>query len=96
MSVKKGDEVWIAKYALTSGIKKGSVVYLSNSDELVLCESEDGWSSYFYFNKEVFLTESEAIGKAEEMRVKKIASLKKQIAKLEKMTFEATESNKTD
>lgn len=30
----------------------------------------------------------EAIAKANEMRVKKIASLKKQIAKLEKMVFE--------
>lgn len=37
--------------------------------------------------KEFFLDKSEAIKKAEEMKKRKIASLRKQIEKLEKMTF---------
>lgn len=41
----------------------------------------------YFFEKEWHDTQAEAIAFAEEMRIKKIASLKKQIAKLEKINF---------
>ena len=87
-------KVWITKYALTRGIIEAEIIeqwnvrndpvcvmvkYLcqfKNSDKYVL-DSDD-----FCFDYEC------AIQKAEEMRQKKIASLKKQIEKLERMRFE--------
>lgn len=41
----------------------------------------------YYIGIDAFTIESQAIEKAEEMRVKKIASLKNQIEKLEKLFF---------
>ena len=48
-------------------------------------------TTYCYRESEAFTVESQAIEKAEEMRVKKIASLKKQIEKLEKLNFKKEE-----
>ena len=42
---------------------------------------------HFYIGKDVFLDKSEAVKTAEKMRKKKIASLRKQIEKLEKLSF---------
>ena len=87
-------KVWITKYALTDGIIETEIIeqwnvrndpvcvmvkYLcqsKNSDKYVL-DSDD-----FYFDYEC------AIKKAEEMRQKKITSLKNQIERLEEMRFE--------
>lgn len=74
---------YLAKYALSSGIKAidckppGSTGY---------CQQVGGYGLY-KLGKDVFETESEAVANAEDHRVKKIASLKKQIEKLERMTF---------
>jgi hypothetical protein len=75
---------YLTKYALSAGIKA------------VLCESpsSDGYCrpadyySYFKLGRDIFETLAEAQADAEARRIKKIASLKKQIAKLEKMTLE--------
>lgn len=66
-------KVWITKYALTRGIIE--------TDNLNDCYSGKGYS-WIHYDKEA------AIQKSEEMRQKKIASLKKQIEKLEEMRFE--------
>lgn len=78
--------VWITKYALTDGIMEveatlsernaGSIHYRSNG---FLC---------FAHGKDWYTTERDAFNRAEEMRQKKIASLKKQIKKLEGMQIE--------
>lgn len=76
-------KVYITRWALTEGViecdgqvrKCGGIVHSEN----YLVE--------FVLNKDAFLTRKAANQKAEEMRVKKIASLKKQIEKLEKMKF---------
>ncbi len=75
---------WVTKHALTSGIQKHTGRYSKNQDRLMVnnyCESFNKLGKDFHFTKK------EAIARAEEMRKKKIASLKKQIAKLEKLKF---------
>lgn len=80
-------KVWITKYALTQGIIE---------KEAELCESYDGMirvsGKFSYYlhgeGKEWHRTKESAIARAEEMRQKKIESLKKQIQKLEEMHFE--------
>ena len=66
-------KAWITKYALTRGIIE--------TENLNNCYSGKGYS-WMHCNKE------SAIQKAEEMRQKKIESLKNQIQKLEEMRFE--------
>ena len=47
----------------------------------------DSAYSFHYIGKDAFLNKSEALQKAENMRKKKIASLRKQIEKFEKLSF---------
>lgn len=77
-------KVWLSKYALTANIQE--------------CEAEiiDGaaypghpFMSFvgFQLGKHAHLSREEAVAAAELARKKKIAALKKQIAKLESLTF---------
>lgn len=75
-------KAYITKYALTKGIIEienpefyENYIVISNIEPLI---NPVDW----------FRTKQEAINRAEEMRVNKIASLRKQIAKLESMKFE--------
>jgi hypothetical protein len=76
--------IWITKYALTTGIKLATA-------ETIAC---DGWTyipwsnGRYYSKADYSLNPEEAIARARLMRDRKIASLKKQITKLEQMTFE--------
>lgn len=83
-------KVWITKYALTRGI-------LELDSETVEGFRVKGDSIYYFeqsgypqgFHKgEWYENQQMAITKAEEMRQKKLASLKQQIEKLEKIVFE--------
>jgi hypothetical protein len=76
--------VYVTKYALTEGIlqKVGVICHDVSSDmfrwsSLGTCHKGDWWR-----------TKEEAVKKAEEMKRKKILSLKKQIQKLENLKFE--------
>ena len=82
-------KVWITKYALTKGIipceirtvdvlENDYIWYMQPSGLGGFMKKGNGWED----------NEKSAIKKAEEMRQKEIASLKKQIEKLEKMRFE--------
>ena len=51
------------------------------------------WPVYYAIGKKLFLTEEDARVAAEAARKKKIASLRKQIEKLEKMSFTTGESH---
>ena len=75
---------WITTYALTGGIKEveGDVCHGISSDMLSCAKEGHFHDSNWHRTKEA------ALVKAEEMRLKKIASLKKQIEKLEKLRFE--------
>lgn len=84
-------KVWITKYALTKGIEE------INSNNVTIMDVEDNGDLYIvrtkgslpevYNKKDYVLNKESAIAKAEELRQKKIASLKKQIEKLEGMKF---------
>lgn len=82
--IKKGDKVYLVKYALSGGIKR--VVIDSGYDDRV---KPVGFSDYYTVDKEIFANSNDAIAAANAMREKKIVSLKKQIAKLEKRDFAA-------
>ena len=87
-------KVWITKYALTQGVEEidsNQVKEFEMTDTGYLCFRRNGKYSYtteLYSQKEWHQTKEFAIKKAEEMRQKKIESLKKQIKKLEEMRFE--------
>ena len=76
--------VWISKYALSAGITKHDAK-ISNG----YAYPGAPFMSYvgFKLGKDAHDTEEGAIRAAEAMRIKKIAALKKQIAKLESMRF---------
>jgi hypothetical protein len=81
---------WVSKYAMTKGIfpVNGEVSEISRSVLVV----KDTWTYYLHGEgKEWHRTPEAAVARAEEMRTAKIASLKKQIAKVEKMTFAGAE-----
>lgn len=81
MSEWETKRVWVTKWTLSTGIEHCNVQIKSSSPcawlDTVTCLSPG----------EYHLTREAAIAKAEEMRTKKIASLKKQIKKLEAMDF---------
>ena len=76
-------KVWITKYALSQGIfaVEGDPV----GDGLFRPAGE--WHHYHGEGKEWHRTLESAVARAEEMRKAKIASLAKQIRKLDKLTF---------
>ena len=82
-------KVWITKYALTEGIFTADVEY--RGDDTVRDDGNGSVTSlatyYHGEGKEWHRSEVEAIQRAQEMRDKKIGSLKKQLEKLEKMKF---------
>lgn len=83
-------KVWITKYALTRGIIEAEIDEVKN---VGYCHAywidKNGYKCDSFFHSRYFEKDKEsAVAKAEEMRQKKIASLKKQIQNLEKMKFE--------
>lgn len=77
-------KVWITKYALSSGISEqeadeqdGDYIWVGSGPALRQMFTKGEWH----------LDEHSAKTRAEEMRVAKIASLRKSIAKLEKLKF---------
>ncbi len=82
-------KVYITKYALSTGIEEiETELYKSHIDNRYYAQV---YYNRYYIGSEAFTIESQAIEKAEEMRIKKIASLKKQIEKLEKLNFKKEE-----
>lgn len=78
-------KVWITKYALSDGIKELEVEQSDFSPNMVFGKVYN--DCYHGEGKEWHRTYASATVRANEMRQKKIASLKKQIEKLEKMRF---------
>jgi hypothetical protein len=81
-------KVLITKYALSEGVFYGDAERVSDSSEMIVVFSDKIGRGYFHGEgNEWHKTQESAIEKAESMRVKKIASLKRQIEKLEKLSF---------
>jgi hypothetical protein len=80
-------KAWITKYALTGGIKcvDGKVCHEISGDML----SYERYGTAH--GKDWHRTPEAALARAEEMRVAKLASMRKNIAKLEKMVFKVRE-----
>lgn len=79
-------KVWITKYALTKGVTEKNVDICGDG----MVNESDNRSPVYYHGegKDWHRTKESALAKAEEMRKKRIASLRKQIEKLEKLRFE--------
>lgn len=77
-------KAWISKYALTKGIYTNIVTEFKYTVGMVIFGENDS----SFLGDGCHKTKEEAVAKAEEMRLKRIASLKKQIEKLESMKFD--------
>jgi hypothetical protein len=74
--------IYVTKYALTQGIVK--CAKLQTESFGVTAEWPDGYNGRGYFSRGSYaLSMEEALQMAEAMRAKKLASLRKQITKLE-------------
>ena len=81
-------KVWISKYALTQGIFEIEAEICEGSMTGMVADINNRtFGLYHGEGREWHKTKEEASKRAEKMRLKKIASLKKQIEKLEKMDF---------
>lgn len=78
--------LWISKYALTDGVKAADWDGHVSASGFVKPAGHQVWV-LFKLGKDAHETEAEARKAAEAMRLAKIASLKKQVAKLEAMSF---------
>lgn len=80
-------KAFITKYALTAGIQEVDVEQDAASPKLV--SSRTGFETSYYWGegRDWHRTRESAVARAEEMRQKKLASLSKSIAKLEKLKF---------
>lgn len=75
--------VYVTKHALTQGILQKNIRTTHSAKYVVdLDNAIDGFHKPYWHE-----TREEAIEHAESMRVKKIASLKKQLTKIESLTF---------
>lgn len=82
--------VWITKYALTKGIYSLEVEksHITDSD-LVSYRTDSSMGCTEYFHKKDYShTKEEAVKIAEEMRIRKLKSLDKQIKKISALKFE--------
>lgn len=79
--------VWITKYALTTGIMTEQVEEPTTHAPNMVCARAMGFSAYFH-GKDWHRTKGGAVLRAEEMREAKLVSLRKQITKMEKLTWE--------
>lgn len=80
-------KIYVTKYALSSGIF--SVKALVNADGTMASYKPEGaYFSAYVHGQDFHLTEELALQRAEEMRIKKLQSLDKQIKKLSTIKFE--------
>ena len=80
--------VWVTKYALTSGIEKHEAEK-THTDDMVCVRGNRSKGTYdqHFHGKDWHTSEKSAKERAEEMRVKKLKSLDKQIKKIKSLVF---------
>lgn len=81
-------KVWITKYALTQGIFEIEAEECGMGFPGMIQTKEEHPSHCHEEGKDWHRSKESAVKRAEEMRQKKITSLKKKLEKLEKMKFE--------
>jgi hypothetical protein len=89
---KRKMQVWMTKYALTSGIKRTWVEVAEGEGKYVYTVPKGQFDGRIQLKlgSTAFTTWPPALANAEQQRLKKIKSLKKKIAELEKMSFSGT------
>ena len=82
-------KAWITKYALTSGIQEvtGSVSTIGSGGMFCYGNASYGGQTAHGEGKDWHRTREGAVQRAEKMRTAKIASLRKSISKMEKLTW---------
>lgn len=81
-------KVWITRYALTNGIYEIDVEPPSAGSAGMIVDRSNGYEQPFHGEgKDWHRTKMSAVSQARAMRKKKIASLEKTIARLERLTF---------
>mgnify|MGYP005759151723 CR=1 FL=1 len=81
-------KVWITKYALTQGIFEIEAEECGMGFPGMIQTKEEHPSHCHEEGKDWHRSKDSAVKRAEEMRQKKISSLRKKLEKLEKMKFE--------
>lgn len=83
--------VWVTKYALTSGVQQFEAVASRHTADMITVPRDHGapgWTLDQHFHgKDWHPTREAALARANEMKVAKIASLKRQIERLESLEF---------
>jgi hypothetical protein len=80
-------KIWISKYALSGGITEHECAPPEQGESSVYPGKPFAEFYGFKLGTEAHTSRAEAVVAAEAARVKKIASLRAQIAKLEKLSF---------
>ena len=80
-------KIYLTKYALTSGVEVIEVERSATADDMVHWKSSSGWSQYAH-KGEWFADKKEANADFDRRRARKLASLHKQINKIEQLKFE--------
>lgn len=79
---------WVTKYALTTGIDMVEAEWCNDiSESMISYGAEGGRMGLTAHGKDWHRTPEAAIARAEEMRAAKIAAMRKQLTKLERMVF---------
>ena len=78
---------WITKYALTTGIDIVQAEWCNDISEMMISYVKGGGGRMTAHGNDWHRTPEAAIARAEEMRDAKIASMRKQLEKLERMVF---------
>ena len=85
--MKVGETVWSVKFWAGSGIVPRTVTRVASSEERVV----HVWTGISCIREKVgstvFATRAEAVAQAEKLRAKKLASLARQVAKIQALDF---------
>lgn len=80
------ETIYVTKYALTTGIMEVKAIKCTNPHVSDMYKKADSFSQY-YHKGDYELTKEAAVVKAEEMRIKKLKSLDKQMKKISALRF---------
>ncbi len=79
-------QIYITKYLFTNGIE---LVDAEISDKMAIVGESNSYQQYFHGEgREWHRTKESAIARAEEMRIKKLKAIDKQMKKISAMKFE--------
>jgi hypothetical protein len=84
--IKKGDNLYLCKYALSEGIKSEIAASDVDDNDLIPLESY-GRFVYFKIGRDVFESMQQAVDASELMRIKKVKSLEKSLAAMKSLKF---------